>query len=283
MEGLIANRVIALILCTLALLPARVIAEHIPGVPAYSFGAVPQFEQRKLYRIWRPIIDELERRTGLAFHLKGSAKIPEFENKFMAGAFDFAYMNPYHVLLAHDSQRYRPLVRDGSRKLQGILVVHRDSPVTDIRELEGKEADFPAPNALGASLLMRAELARLHGINVIPRYVQTHSSVYLHVATGMAAAGGGVASTLAAQQPEVRDKLRIIYRTRTMSPHPVAAHPRVPEAHRKLVRQALLDMAQTAEGAALLAKIPMRQPRAATLSDYVELGLWGLDAFYVTQ
>jgi phosphonate transport system substrate-binding protein len=248
----------------------------------YSFGVVPQFEQRKLFRIWRPILDELEQRTGLRFKLVGSPKIPVFEKQYMDGTYDFAYMNPYHLLVAHDTQGYLPLVRDGGRMLKGILVVRADSPIQSVQELAGKRVAFPAPNALGASLLMRAELAKLRGVVVIPQYVQTHSSVYLHVALGQTLAGGGVASTLRSQKPEIQEKLRILYETRPMNPHPISVHPRVPEAHRELVRQALLAMAQTQRGAALLGEIPMRKAVAAELEDYTPMRDWGLEAFYVS-
>lgn len=248
----------------------------------YSFGVVPQFEQRKLFSIWRPILDELEHRTGLRFELVGSPKIPVFEQKCIEGAYDFAYMNPYHLLVAHEAQGYQPLVRDGGRMLKGILVVAKESPIQRIQELDGKRVAFPSPNALGASLLMRAELSRLYGVKVIPNYVQTHSSVYLHVALGLTAAGGGVESTLKAQSPEIRQKLRILYETRPIKPHPISVHPRVTEADRKKVQQALLDMAQTKAGAALLAKIPMHKAVVARLEDYTPMYDWGLDAFYVS-
>lgn len=248
----------------------------------YRFGVVPQFEQRKLFRIWRPILNDLEQRTGLSFKLVGSAKIPVFEQKFEQGDYDFAYMNPYHLLLAHDCQGYLPLVRDGGRSLKGILVVARESPIQSVQELSGKRIAFPSPNALGASLLMRAELAKLHGIEVIPSYVQTHSSVYLHVALGQTEAGGGVASTLRSQKPEVQQKLRILYETKPMTPHPISAHPRVPEADREQVRQALLDMAKTEKGAALLAKIPMRKAVKASLGDYTPMSSWGLEEFHTS-
>jgi phosphonate transport system substrate-binding protein len=247
----------------------------------YGFGVVPQFEQRKLFRIWRPILDQLEQRTGFSFKLVGSSKIPEFERKLLEGTYDFAYMNPYHLLLAHDAQGYLPLVRDGSRKLKGILVVPKESPIQSVEELAGKAVAFPSPNALGASLLMRAELAKFKGVEVIPDYVQTHSSVYLHVALGLNPAGGGVASTLRSQEPETRRKLRILYETQTVNPHPIGAHPRVPDAHRKKVQQALLEMAQTKEGAILLSRIPMRQAVAADLEDYTPLRAWGLEEFYI--
>jgi phosphonate transport system substrate-binding protein len=249
----------------------------------YRFGVVPQFEQRKLFNTWRSIIDELAHRTGLRFKLVGSSKIPVFEQKYMQGDYDFAYMNPYHILKAYASQGYLPLVRDGGRKLKGILVIPRDSLIQSVRELAGKRVAFPAPNALGASLLMRAELAKLHGVDVLPYYVQTHSSVYLHVALGLTEAGGGVKSTLNLQKPELREKLRVLYETRSVAPHPISVHPRVPKVHRKRVRQALLEMAQTEKGAALLAKIPMHKAVAANLEDYTVMSSWGLEAFYVTE
>ncbi|MBT2969175.1 MAG: phosphate/phosphite/phosphonate ABC transporter substrate-binding protein [Candidatus Thiodiazotropha sp. (ex Ctena orbiculata)] len=250
---------------------------------AYTFGVVPKFEQRKLFKIWRPILDELEMRTGFSFELVGSPKIPVFEKKYMEGEYDFAYMNPYHILKANDSQGYLPLVRDGGRVLKGILVVRKDNPIKSVQDLSGKQIAFPAPNALGASLLMRADLAQLHHIKAIPLYVQTHSSVYLHVVMGMAEAGGGVASTLASQKPEIRDRLRILYETRPMSPHPVSVHPRVPNEDQEKVRHAFLELAQTEKGAALLSKIPMRKAISANMDDYEPMLSWGLEDFYVNN
>ena len=68
-----------------------------------------------------------------------------------------------------------------------------------------------------------------------------------------------------------------------MSPHPIAAHPRVPKIDRKKVQHALLEMAATAKGQAMLAKIPMKQAIVTSIDDYLELKSWGLDAFYVWE
>lgn len=247
----------------------------------YSFGVVPQFEPRKLASIWVPILKELEARTGLKFKMVGSPKIPEFEVSFQAGEFDFAYMNPYHAMLASGQQGYLPLNRDHGRKLFGVLVVKKDSPIKDIKELEGKTISFPAPNALGASLLMRADLAKIAGIKIKPLYVHTHSSVYLNVVFGKTVAGGGVMGSLKGQNQDVRDALRVLYKTREMAPHPVTAHPRVPPEHMELVRKAFLDMGRTEQGAALLAKVPFKKIGPAGPDEYAELKTWGLEEFYV--
>jgi phosphonate transport system substrate-binding protein len=66
-----------------------------------------------------------------------------------------------------------------------------------------------------------------------------------------------------------------------MPPHPVVAHPRVPEADREKMRQALLAMAANPEGAALLAQVPIGRPVAATVDEYLQLGKWGLENFYM--
>ena len=63
-----------------------------PGT--FTFGVVPQFDARQTHRVWKPLLTALEQRTGLKFRLMGSPNIPEFESQFMAGEFDFAWMNP---------------------------------------------------------------------------------------------------------------------------------------------------------------------------------------------
>jgi len=249
--------------------------------PEYRFGVVPQFEPRKLSAIWMPIIEELERRTGFNLVMVGPARIPEFEGEFEAGRYDFAYMNPYHSLVATRTQKYEPLVKDGGQKLFGILVTAKDGPIKEIKDLSGKSVAFPSPNALGASLLMRADLEKLHKISFSPVWAQTHTSAYLNAALGKVDAAGGVMATLQQQPQQVQDKLRVIYETRRIAPHPIVAHPRVPARDREKLRQAFLDMGATPEGQALLAKVPIRSITIASSEDYRELLGWGLEHYYV--
>ena len=269
------------LIATLILICLAIVSAPAKAETEYTFGVVPQFEPRKLAGIWAPILKELEERTNLKFKMVGSSEIPEFEINFMDGEFDFAYMNPYHALMASTEQGYVPLVRDHGRKLFGILVNKKDSPISNVEELNGKKIAFPSPNALGASLLMRADLDQIHRIKFKTNYVQTHSSVYLNVLLGKADAGGGVMGTFNGQKPEVRDGLKIIYKTRSMAPHPVVAHPRVPKEHMDLVRNAFLDMSKTEEGAAMLAKIPMKKIGIAKIKEYLELKEWNLDKYFV--
>ena len=245
----------------------------------YTFGVVPQYEIRKLASIWLPILAELEKRTGLKFRLVGTYNIPDFEDNFIKGDFDFAYMNPYHSRLAHKNQGYTPLVRDDGQRLFGILVTSKSSGIENVQQLEGKKIAFPAPNALGASLVMRSDLEQLYHLSYQPEYVHTHSSVYLNVALGKVDAGGGVMGSLSTQPDEIKDKLIILYKTRTMAPHPIVAHPRVPLEHQELVKKAFLEIGETQNGARLLAKIPIKHINAAAPADYEELDEWELEHY----
>lgn len=248
---------------------------------SYTIGIVPQFEARRLTRIWDPILAEISSRTGYELKFVGSPRIPEFEAAFLEGEFDFAYMNPYHYTQARHAQGYLPLVRDGARQLYGVLVVRQDSPYQTPADLAGQVIAFPAPNALGASLMIRADLASRHEINFTPSYVSTHGSAYLNVVLGQAAAAGGVMATFDAQKPEIRDQLRVLYETNRVAPHPLVAHPRVPVEVRQSVTQALLDLARTEEGRNLLEQIPIKIPIKARPDDYTPLETMGLDAFVV--
>lgn len=266
----------------LCLLFAAALAVSAQAAEPYTFGVVPQHNQRQLFETWHPLLSELQKQTGLSFRLASVPTIPAFEKEFLNGGYDFAYMNPYHLLKARKAQDYTPLVRDRAA-LRGILVVSKDSPIQSLAELNGKVVAFPSPNALGASLLMRADLARLHQVTVVPLYVKTHDSVYLHVVKGLAEAGGGVQKTLAEQEKPIRDKLRIVYTTRDLPSHPVVAHGRVPGKDAEKVRAAFLALAATEDGRRLLAGILMPQPVATSMAEYDPMQDWGLEAFWVEE
>ena len=247
----------------------------------YTFGVVPQYESQKLNAIWQPLLEQVSKQAGIKIRLVTVESIPVFEQAFANGEYDFAYMNPWHSVIAFEKQGYLPLIKDASRKLQGVLVVNENSGIDNVNELEGAEIAFPAPNALGASLLMRADLALLYGLKIKPVYVQTHSSVYLNVALNSTKAGGGVLGTLKQQSKSLQSKLKIIYKTREISRHPIVGHPRVKEQVQLKVQQAILQIGKNPSYKHLLEGIPINIPEAATLAEYQQLSRWGLREFYV--
>lgn len=249
----------------------------------YTLAVVPQFDLRRIEAVWRPIIDHLQSATGARFVLVTETSIPVFEKGLHAGLYDFAYMNPYHYVVAHQRQGYDALVRDVEDKLSGLVVVRKNSGLTDVRMLDGRKVAFPAPNAMGAALIPRAEFSRKLGIRITELYVKSHDSAYLNVLMGQADAAGGIRATFDQQKPDVRDGLTIIYETDRYTPHPLAAHPRVPGDVAARVQQAMIALGETPKGDALLAEVPIKTIGVARDGDYDALRTLGLEAFYVEQ
>lgn len=267
-------------LLKLATLFALLAGSPLHAADAYSFAVVPQYDQRKLFAVWKPVVDSISKRTGIQLNLVATLTVPEFERELSKGSFDFVYANPYHILREESRQGYVPLIRDKA-PLRGILVVPKDSPLKSPAELDGQQMAIPSFNALGASLLLRADLAQIFKVKITPVNVKTHSSVYLYVANGLMPAGGGVEKTLQEQEPAVRDLLRVLYTTREMPSHPIAAHPRVPTKVQAAVKQAFLELAASEDGRRLLRDIPMTNAVATSMKDYAPMHAWGLGSYWV--
>ncbi len=208
---------------------------------AYSFGVVPQQSAARLAEMWVPLLQRLQALGGVPLKFATAKDIPAFEAGLAQDRYDFAYMNPYHFVAFSAQPGYHALARDRQERLQGIMVVAKDSPLGSLEDLAGQELVFPAPGAFAASLLTRAELEG-RGIPFQARFVSSHDSVYLNVAKGHYAAGGGIRRTLEALRPEVRDALRVLWETEGYTPHAIAVSPRVPAAVAQAVLTALMAL-----------------------------------------
>jgi phosphonate transport system substrate-binding protein len=225
-----------------------------PGVAAqqhYTFAIVPQQSASKLAQVWGPIVRHLSEQTGTVLRFTTAKDIPTFEANLAKGLYDFAYMNPYHYTVFSKKSGYRAFVNARNKRIKGIVVVHKDSPVQTLEELEGAQLAFPAPAAFAASILTQAEL-NARGISFEPKYVSSHDSVYLTVAKGLYLAGGGVVRTLNSVAPEIRDQLRVLWSSAGFTPHAIAANPKIPLDVVEALQRALVDMNESEAGRVLL-------------------------------
>ena len=230
-------KVILAVLFALAISGSAVAAELV-------FGVVPQQAASRLAKIWVPFLDKLGEKTGHSITFATMRDIPSFEACLAQGAYDLAYMNPYHYTVFSEDAGYRAFAHQAHKKLQGLMVVHKDAGIGDLAALDQGKVAFPSPAAFGASVLPRAEMKAL-GLNIQPVYVKSHDSVYRAVAAGLAPAGGGVQRTFNAIPAKLRDRLKIIYRTGKYTPHAFAAHPNLTAADRRLFQRAFKELSAT--------------------------------------
>lgn len=241
-----------------------------------TFGIVPQQAATKLAEAWTPVLRHLEERSGSRLLFRTAPDIPAFEGRLANGEFDIAYMNPYHYTVFHLSPGYRAFAREKDRRIEGILVVPKDSPIRSIRELDGRTLIFPAPAAFAASVLPRVALAR-ENVSFVAKFVASHDSVYRAVASGLYPAGGGIVRTLDTVEPEIRDRLRILWRTGPYTPHAFAAHPRVPGEVVERLRRAMEAMDKEPAGRELLTVLAFKGIEEARDSDWDDVRGLGIE------
>jgi phosphonate transport system substrate-binding protein len=268
-------RILLLLLC----FTSPLAAQNAAAPQTVTFGIVPQQAASALARAWTPILQYLGKRTGLDLQFKTAPNIPEFEQRVAAGEYDIAYMNPYHYTVFHQAPGYQAFAKEKDKRIQGIIVVRKDSPYQSLEELNDRMLAFPSPAAFAASVLPRAQMAQ-EGIRFTPKYVSSHDSVYLSVSRDLYPGGGGIMRTFNNIDPKVRDQLRILWKTRQYTPHAFAAHPGLDQASVDALARAMIVMADDPAGQKLLKGIGFAGIEAATDADWDDvrgLGITLLD------
>ncbi|PSW05746.1 phosphate/phosphite/phosphonate ABC transporter substrate-binding protein [Photobacterium lipolyticum] len=233
----------------------------------YTFGVVPQQSASKLAQLWTPIVLHLSEQTGMEIQFATAPNIPTFEERLAAGDYDFVYMNPYHFTVFNQEPGYQALAKAKNKRIKGIIVVRKDSGITELQQLNRQTLAFPAPAAFAASILTRSHLSDI-GINFTPKYVSSHDSVYSAVAKGLYPAGGGVMRTFNNMPDTLRKQLHVLWTTQGYTPHAFASHPKVNAVDQLKLQQALIQMDRSLNGMALLESIKLQGIEAAQSSDW---------------
>ena len=233
---------------------------------AFTLGIIPQQSGKKIRTLWRPLTQYIQKQTNYPIHLSGSPNIPTFENRLFTGKFDLAYVNPRLFLEANKHVGYHPIVREQNKKLKGIIVVAKNSSHKTIHDLKG--AHFVSPKgAFAASALTRINLHNLK-LNVKNSFVDTHTQGYFFAANGSADAAGGVLRTFNSLKPELKDKLRILWTSKGVTPHAFIIHPRVNEKVKQRITDAIISFQSTKEGKAFYKALRINPFTQAKLQDW---------------
>ncbi|BBE50971.1 Phosphate-import protein PhnD [Ferriphaselus amnicola] len=256
----------ALLISILVLETNAVLAED----RIYTFAIVPQQAVTELAKSWIPFLALLSERSGVKLKFVTAPDIPTFEKRLGNGAYDIAYMNPYHYTVFHKKSGYKAFAKEKGRKLTGILVARKGSAINDIRDLNGLTLAFPAPAAFAASILPRASL-RKEGIDIKAKFVASHESVYLNVAQGMYPAGGGIKRTFELMDVATQQELQVIWITPGYTPHAIASHPHLPDAVVNTLQKVMLSLDEDPIGQSALKAIGFKGVEQAQDRDWDDI------------
>lgn len=254
-------------LLSIVLFVSTIAAAAPPAPSYYTFGIVPQLSPSATATLWEPLLTYLSSELGVSLRFQTARDLAAFEQRVSAGDFDFVYLNPFHYTVVHHTVGYEAFAREATQELRGIIVVAAGSALHDLPDLHGLRLAVPGESAFAATLIPLKVLGHRQ-ITVQPVVVASHESVLLSVARGAQPAGGTIQKMLDRAPPEVRQALRILWRSEAYTPHPFAAHPRVPAELLARLRQVLEAMPNRVEGRQVLTQINFAGFSAVTDRDY---------------
>jgi len=226
----------------------------------YVFARAPQLSPTLISKLWSPFIKTLSTSINKKIILKIYHSREEFESDLRKGNVDFYFGNPGYGVVGHLRHGYIPLIRSDKKKLEGIIVVKKDSGIKNISQLQNKIISFPSKTSFAASLFLRKNIDTQFNINYKTSYSGTHDNTYRAILIGKVDAGGGVTRTLQQEDKKLREQLKIIYTSPGIQPHPIMAHPKVPKEIQQAVQKAILDLDKSENGKGILKKIKLQKP-----------------------
>lgn len=141
--------------------------------------------------------------------------------------------------------------------------MRQDSPIRSIDDLIGRKISFVGNKNI-CSVYIQHELAQhKKKLDFEKEYAGSTRNVIINVLLGKSDAGAVFKPEMDREPADTRSQLREVVATPEFAPHPISAHPRVAAAVREAVRQAMLDMAASADGAAALKPLRMQDMVAA--------------------
>jgi phosphonate transport system substrate-binding protein len=154
----------------------------------YSFNVLNHRSVALTAQYWNPILGYVSLKSGVRLELKMSKTSKENTARAEKGAFDFLYTNHFFTP-ERDRLGFQVIARPAGPGIRGQIIVRKDSPIRDLKELEGKHVAFPTPDGFTGYWVPMDALLRA-GVHVIPRFSGDQEASIVLVARQEVAAAG---------------------------------------------------------------------------------------------
>ena len=220
------------------------------GNSSLRIGVLPDESADALRGRYEPLFAFLSRETGLAHTLIIPDSYDDLLTQFGAGKIDLAYFGGVTFVKAHSDHGAIPLVmRDVDSRFTSVFIVRGDSDL-DIRGLQGKRLAFGSTLSTSGHLMPRYFLQNEQGVEPeghfsSVKYSGKHDRTAYWVRDGVVDVGAANAEVVRKMIDDGRlqpGDIRTIWTTPPYADYVWAAHPRVPESHRRAIQQAFLKL-----------------------------------------
>ena len=241
----------------------------------YVFAVNPLHNPVRLFEIYQPLVDFINSQTkDFRLKLEASENFAAFENKLTRRTLHFALPNPYQTLQA-EKNGYRVFAKRGDDEMfRGVILVRKDSGISQVSDLKGAAISFPAPTAL-AACLMPKYFMKQQGLDVDkdakPLYVGSQESAIMNVYQGQTRAGVTWLvpwTAFAREKPEQAETLILKWQTDPLPNNSFMVREDVPAPHWQQVCDLLLALHTHDAGRAILARMDLSRFERATSETY---------------
>ncbi|MEY2632050.1 MAG: hypothetical protein RIR00_704 [Pseudomonadota bacterium] len=235
-------------LCCLAGLafPAQAAGE------SYSFGVLSQRSAVLTAQYWNPILAHVERKTGVKLLLRAARTAPESNEATERGDYDFVYSNTIFMPKMQPAG-YRVILRPREEGITGQIVTLAESPIRNLKDLDGRPVGFPSQAAFVGYALPMDHLLR-QGLTVTPVFGGNQEGIIAQLKAGKVVAAGVNNQVMKAFASRENLNYRVLWESRVFHNLPIAVHPRVPKAVADAVRTAIDNMDADPEGLRILSE-----------------------------
>lgn len=241
----------------------------------YIFGVHPLYNPIRLFEIFQPLVDYLNRRLPeQKIVLEASRNYSAYNKKLFQGHFHLSLPNPYQTVEA-TKHGYRIFGKMGDdENFRGIILIRKGSPIRTIMDLKGKAVSYPASTALAATMMPQWFLSR-GGLNINRdiknNYVGSQESSIMNVYLGQTSAGATWPPpwrTFAKKRPEIANQLEVKWQTPFLPNNGLVARDDLPEDYVEKLGNLLFSLHETEDGQAILSRMELSRFESATEKTY---------------
>lgn len=235
-----------------------------PSPVRFGLTAVVVREDLQLYDRWAAYLHE---HVGRPIQFVQTRSYREIMHLLEAGELDFAWICGYPFVQKRDPDFLELLavpVFEGAPLYRSYVIVHRDSSIASLADLEGRVFAFSDPDSNSGYLVPQAMLARMghrpESFFRLSFFTYSHAETIEAVAEGLAE-GGAVDSYvweyLHKSRPDLTARTRVIVRSERFGFPPLVARLGLDPELRDRMARALIGMSEDDAGRELLAKFAL--------------------------
>lgn len=241
------------------------------NIKTYIFGVHPLLNSKKLFEVYQPLVDEINKNmTNAKIILESSRNYASFNKKMIDGHFDFALPNPYQTItsLKYGYKVFGKMGDDSS--FRGIILVRKDSNINKVSDLKGKIIAYPAPTALAATMMPQYYL-QTHGIDInkdiTNNYVGTHASSIMNVYLNKSSASATwplAWKSYIKENPQIEKEVEVKWKTKELINNGLIVKIGTPNNITNIFSNVVFNLHNTATGKKILAPMEISKYEEAT-------------------